>query len=84
MQEKDEILYIERVRAANNDPVVYVEDYIPYIEGMYEEYSKSKNESLLTFLEIFGYNVAFSNCNIKSVISNKDIQKNYHLSPLKL
>lgn len=69
-----DVLYIERVRTANEDSVVYIEDYIPYVEGMYEKYVSNKYESLLDFLNTFGYKVTFSNCTIRSVISSKYIQ----------
>lgn len=79
ISEDTDILYIERVRTANNISVIYVEDYIPYIDGMLEKYEESSCESLLDFLNTFGHSVAFSNCTISAVISDKDLQKKLSL-----
>ncbi|WP_261130591.1 GntR family transcriptional regulator [Bacillus sp. Marseille-Q3570] len=79
-KEQDEIFYIERVRTANEDPVVYVEDYIPYRLGMEHEYQEIYYESLLEFLENFDLNVSFSVCSIKAVISDEKIASKLQLS----
>jgi len=69
-----EVFYIERVRTADEIPVVYVEDYIPQIEGIPEQYELHKDEPLFTFLENNGIDISFSNCAVHSVISNPKIQ----------
>ncbi|WP_220125101.1 GntR family transcriptional regulator [Terrilactibacillus laevilacticus] len=70
----EQVFYIERVRTADGEPVVYVEDYIPYVSGMDEKYTKDHGESLLEFLQSYGWSVAFSVCTIKAVISNKKVE----------
>ncbi|QHA91179.1 GntR family transcriptional regulator [Bacillus sp. N1-1] len=77
---QDEIFYIERVRTANDDPVVYVEDYIPYRSGMEHEYQEIYYESLLDFLENFDLNVSFSVCSIKAVISDEKMANKLKLT----
>ncbi|GFN37091.1 GntR family transcriptional regulator [Tepidimicrobium xylanilyticum] len=79
LEENDDVLYIERVRTADDDPVIYIEDYIPYIDGMYEKYQESKDESLFNFLQNFGQRVAFSNSTIRAVLSSKHIQNELSL-----
>jgi GntR family transcriptional regulator len=74
-----EIFYIERVRTANNEPVVYVEDYIPYEFGMEEKYKGEFYESLLEFLALFGHQIVFSICKIKAVISEPKIEEKLEL-----
>ena len=37
----DKVLYIERIRTADEIPLVYVEDYITYSEGMYETFKSN-------------------------------------------
>lgn len=71
----DKVLYIERVRAADGKPVVYVIDYVSYEDGMELEYEKTKPESLLNFLEDRSNDkIGYVVCGIKSVISDKKIQ----------
>lgn len=79
ISEDHDVFYIERVRTADNEPVVYVEDYIPYEMGMEEKYKGEYYESLLEFLELFGHNVAFSICKIKAVISEPKIEEKLEL-----
>ncbi|MCA0987304.1 GntR family transcriptional regulator [Guptibacillus algicola] len=78
-EDEEKIFYIERVRTANNDPVVYVEDYVPYRLGMENEYQEIYYESLLDFLENFDLNVSFSVCSIKAVISDDKIASKLEL-----
>lgn len=68
------ILYIDRVRTADGKPVIYVEDYITHIDGMYERFSNNKIESLFEFLSSYDINITFSSCNIHAVISDKKLQ----------
>jgi GntR family transcriptional regulator len=74
-----QVLYIERVRTADGEPVVYVEDYIPYRKGMEEKYKTGNYESLLEFLKHYGQTVAFSVCTIKAVISNPQVEEKLEL-----
>lgn len=73
------VFYIERVRTANDESVVYVEDYIPYQFGMERDYQEKYHESLLSFLEMFDLKIAFSICSIKAVISNERIESKLNL-----
>lgn len=79
-EDEDEIFYIERVRTANDDPVVYVEDYVPYRLGMEHEYQEIYYESLLDFLENFDLSVSFSVCSIKAVISDEKVANKLKLT----
>jgi GntR family transcriptional regulator len=74
------VLYIERVRTANDIPVVYVEDYIPFQEGIYEKYKNNKYESLLKFMEDNGYKISFSDCTIQALMSDECIEKKLSLN----
>ncbi|MFG6120958.1 GntR family transcriptional regulator [Thalassobacillus sp. B23F22_16] len=74
-----EVFYIERVRTADTTPVVYVEDYIPYVNGMEHEYEEQYYESLLKFLDKFGMEISFSVCSIKAVISDDKIASKLQL-----
>lgn len=76
---EEEVFYIERVRTANDESVVYVEDYIPYRLGMERKYQEKYYESLLSFLELFDMKIAFSICSIKAVISNERIESKLNL-----
>ncbi|WP_281974717.1 GntR family transcriptional regulator [Halobacillus litoralis] len=76
----NEVLYIERVRTADEHPVVYVEDYIPYINGMEHEYREKYYESLSKFLDKFGMEISFSICSIKAVISDDKIASKLQLN----
>ncbi|CCQ98072.1 conserved hypothetical protein [[Clostridium] ultunense Esp] len=72
------ILYIERVRTANLNPIIFVEDYIPYKDGMLEEYSNKKDDSLFSFIS--NYNtISFSNCSIHAVLSNERLMEKLEL-----
>ncbi|GFZ82125.1 putative HTH-type transcriptional regulator YmfC [Compostibacillus humi] len=79
LNENDQIFYIERVRLADEEPVVYVEDYIPYKPGMENKYKANYYESLLIFLEEFDLDVAFSICSIKAVISDEKVEQKLEL-----
>lgn len=79
IEPNSEILYIDRVRTADDKPVIYVEDYISYIDGMYERFRNCKTESLFEFLMSYDFKVAFSSCNIYAVISDKKLQNKLQL-----
>ncbi|MCQ6268107.1 GntR family transcriptional regulator [Fictibacillus sp. WQ 8-8] len=76
---EEDVYYIERVRTADGEPVVYVEDYIPYYPGMEDEYEEKYYESLLNFMEQFNLNVSFAVCTLKAVISDEKIESKLHL-----
>jgi GntR family transcriptional regulator len=80
LSEDDNIFYIERVRTADGKAVVYVEDYIPYIEGMERKYLEDRRESLLEFLQSFDHTISFSVCRISAVISDDKIAEKLELS----
>ncbi len=79
----DNILYIDRVRTADGKPVIYVEDYINYIDGMYERFSERKNESLFDFLNSYNIKISFSSCNIHAVNSNKKLREKLFITQSK-
>ncbi len=74
-----EMFYIERVRTADEENVVFVEDYIPYCEGMDESFSSNPSVPLFKFFEQFDKKVAFSDCSIYSIISPEHIMKKLSL-----
>ena len=59
---------------------MFVEDYIPYCDGMLERFSFFPTVPLFEFLTEFGKTVAFSDCYIQSVISDNRIMKKLSLS----
>ncbi len=65
------VFYIERVRTANGLPVVFIEDFIPYCDGMQEVYAENENIPLFSFLRDFDLAVSFANCTIHAVISDE-------------
>lgn len=74
-----EVLYVERVRTANDVPMIFVEDYIPYTNEMLENYSDYKDKGLFTFLELFGHQVSFSTCSIDAVLSDERLMNRLSL-----
>lgn len=75
----EKILYVERIRTANDKPLVYVQDYVNYNEGMYDDFSKNPTISLFKFME--GYTpVSFSSCSIHAVLSDEQLMKKLKLS----
>lgn len=75
-----DVFYIERVRTADHQPMVFVEDYIPYVDGMVERYQEQKDRPLFAFLQSYGHKVAFSNCTIHSVLSDDRLQNKLSLN----
>lgn len=73
------VLYIERVRTADGKPIIYVEDYIRYTDGMLEDFEKNLDMALLKFLEAYNP-ISFSNCSIHSVISNRKLMDKLSLT----
>lgn len=80
LEDNKKAFYIERVRTADGESVVYVEDYIPYQSGMELEYKETYHESLLEFLEKFDYKVSFAICTLKAVISDEKVEKKLDLN----
>lgn len=74
-----DVLYIDRVRTADDFPVIYVEDYITHLDGMYERFHENKNKSLFEFLGEFNIEISFSSCNISAVISNEKLMNRLSL-----
>ena len=74
-----EVLYIERVRTADQTPIVFVEDYVPYTEGMLEDFSSNNYSSLFNFIN--NYNtVSFSSCSIHAVLSSERLMEKLSLT----
>ena len=74
-----EILFIERVRTADETPIVFVEDYIPYMDGMLESFAKYNDSSLFNFIDKY-MPVSFSSCSIHAVLSNESHMKKLSLT----
>lgn len=68
-----QVLYIGRVRTADDIPLVFVEDFIPSAEGMLEAYELQEPKSLFSLLTQFGKTASFANCNISAVISDERV-----------
>ncbi len=75
LPEDQEYLYIERVRTADERPIAYVEDYIPYQEGLLELFSTDSETPVFPMLDQMGKKAAFSNCTIHAVLSTLKHQK---------
>lgn len=74
-----EVLYIERVRTADQTPIVFVEDYVPYIDGMLENFSKNSDSSLFNFMNNY-ISVSFSSCSIHAVLSSERVMEKLSLT----
>ena len=75
------VLYIGRVRTADDRPLVFVEDFIPDNGEILEAYDKQVNKSLFAILNNLGKTATFANCSISAVIS--DARTNEKLELLK-
>jgi len=75
ISEGDMVLYIERIRTADGEPVIYVEDYIPIIDDMYERFNLGNTQSLFEFLSYYDIKIAFADCEIKAAISNDKLME---------
>ncbi|RGY96184.1 GntR family transcriptional regulator [Clostridium sp. AM58-1XD] len=73
------ILYVERVRTADDIPIVFVEDYIPYADGMLEEFSGQGDPSLFQFINRYAP-VSFANCSIHAVLSDARLMEKLSLT----
>lgn len=82
LPEDQEFLFIKRVRSADDKPIAYVEDYIPYQDGMLEAFSADIEAPLFPWLNQFGKKPAFSNCTIHSVLSTPEHQQYLALTEL--
>ena len=78
--EDERIFYLERIRTADDKPVVLVKDYIPYVENMEHRYREEQRESLLAFLESFNQTVSLSVCDLSAVISDSAMMDKLKLS----
>lgn len=65
-----DVLYIERVRTADGEPIVFVEDYIPYEPGMIEAFSERNDGPLFDFMNHY-MPVAFANASLHAVVSDE-------------
>ena len=65
-----DVLYVERVRTADGEPVVFVEDYIAYIPGMIEDFSEKNSGPLFDFMNHY-MPVSFANASLHAVISDE-------------
>ncbi|MBS4960453.1 MAG: GntR family transcriptional regulator [Clostridiales bacterium] len=70
----DKIFYVERVRTADNEPVILVLDYFVYEDDMEKVYAQTKPESILDFLKNYNISISYAVCGIKAVISDKQIE----------
>ena len=75
LPEGEQVFYLERVRTADDVPVIFVEDYIAFIEGMDEHYIGQYKESLFGFLQDYGYRICFAVTEIDAVISDERLQQ---------
>lgn len=75
-----DVIYIERVRTADDEPVVYVEDYLPYRADMFAQLKAGYDESLLVFLEKAGHKITFCDCTIHAVTSTPKVQSKLSLT----
>lgn len=72
LTESTDVLYIERVRTADGLPLIFVEDYIPYIPGMIEDFSERNDGPLFDFMNHY-IPVSFASCSLHAVISDQRI-----------
>ena len=77
-KDREKVLYIERIRTADNEPLVFVEDYITYTEGMYEEFENNPTTSLFQFMENYTP-ISFSSCSIHAVLSSEKLMNKLEL-----
>lgn len=74
-----DVLYIERVRTADGEPIVFVEDYIPYAAGMLEDFSCRQDGPLFDFMNSY-FPVSFANASLHAVISDERLMFKLRLS----
>ncbi len=74
-----DVLYIERVRTADGEPIVFVEDYIPYAAGMLEDFSGRQDGPLFDFMNSY-FPVSFANASLHAVISDERLMFKLRLS----
>jgi len=79
--EKDEpVVYLERVRTANGEPVVFVRDYLK-AKYMDASHPNTSFESLLGYLsDRYSIEITTVNCNIKAKISDDYIEEKLELT----
>ncbi len=74
-----EVLYIERVRTADGEPIAFVKDYIPYMSGMLEEFRVQNEGPLFEFMRQYAP-VSFANTSLHAVISDEEMMRKLKLS----
>lgn len=79
-QEDDQVFYIERIRTANGESVIYIEDYLPVFENIEKTFKSFHEESLVGFLRSYGHQIAFVNCKIRAIMSDARLQEKLSLS----
>lgn len=77
-KDPEKVLYIERVRTADGEPLVFVEDYITYTDGMYDEFAKNPTTSLFKFMDNYTP-ISFSSCSIHATLSNEKLMSKLEL-----
>ena len=72
----DPVVVIERVRTANGLKVVFVRDYVTYLDGLVELYERERPESLMRFLQgHYGFNVSYAVCGIRAITADDDLSR---------
>lgn len=78
--QKNQVFFIERVRTANGESVIYIEDYLPVFENIEKTFNSFHEESLVGFLRSYGHQIAFVNCKIRAIMSDARLQEKLSLS----
>lgn len=78
--EGESIFFIERVRTANNESVIYIEDYLPPFDNIEQTFHAFSDESLVNFLHAFGHQIAVVNCKVRAVTSDERLMEKLSLS----
>ncbi len=83
IQVGENIVYLERLRTADNKPVVFVIDYARHYDGLVKKYKETKPESFLEFIENYtNSNLDHVICRIQPIIGTVEIQKKLHQDPV--
>ncbi len=83
IQVGDNIVYLERLRTADDKPVVFVIDYAKYHEGLIKRYKDTMPESFLEFIENYtSSHLDHVICRIKPDLGTAMIQEKLHQSPV--
>lgn len=79
MDRSTEFIYVERVRLANDNPIVYVKDYIKNDDCLFQILQDKDWQSIYAGLKSCGYEIAYAQCNISAVLSTTAIQEKLDL-----